>query len=364
MSRYQNAFLIISSLLSISCSQLYFGIKNPTNLSMPHPNLLHQEVESWEDAERTNGKRNEFEWWYFDSQLDDGSVIVAYFWKIHFLTDQYFIGFNYTDSIGENFFKIKYFSKKNIKISKDSCDVVMGNNYIKGNLKNYEIKLDPNDFSGIGMTVNLESTVKPYRPQDGIIKAGDDYFAWLSSVPNGKVTGHLKYNSKIKKINGNGYHDHNWGNTPLQKLFDGWTWFRGNVNDKTIIAASLDLRQNRGGYQVPILFIGDENRHILSKFGNDGLFIKKNNLIKASFIKNNEALFSDFDLLTTDGTSVLIHSNRLLKKHNLFKLMRVPFYIRWAFSLNGIDPHYIRYETEVSLNDSSGTGILEIMDLR
>ena len=331
---------------------------------MPHPNSLQKEVESWEDAERTSGKNNEFEWWYFDSQLDDGSIIGAYFWKIHFLADQYFIGFNYTDSIGNNFFKIKYFSKKDIKISKDSCNVVMGNNYIKGNLKNYEINLDPEDFSGIGLTVNLKSIVKPYRPQDGIIKAGDDYFAWLSSVPNGEVTGHLKYDSKTKNITGNGYHDHNWGNTPLQKLFDSWMWFRGNVNDKTIIASSLNLRQNRGGYQVPILFIGNQHKHILSKFGDDGLFIKKGNLIKSSYKKNNAALFSDFHLLTVDGTSLSIKGNTLLKKVNIFKLMNVQFYIRWAFSLNGIDPYYIRYETEVSLNDSIGTGILEIMDLR
>ena len=80
--------------------------------------------------------------------------------------------------------------------SSDSCDVVYGNNSFKGNLQNYTIKIDPDDFDGIGINLNLKSTLKPYRPQDGIIKAGDDYFAWLSAVPNGVVSGDLIVNGK------------------------------------------------------------------------------------------------------------------------------------------------------------------------
>ena len=51
------------------------------------------------------------------------------------------------------------------------------------------------------------------------LKAGSNYFAWLSAVPNGDLEGKLTFNNNTRQIDGSGYHDHNWGNTPLQKLF-------------------------------------------------------------------------------------------------------------------------------------------------
>ena len=44
------------------------------------PNILSDNIELWEDGLRT-AKRNQYEWWYMDAKLDDGSVIVAYFYS-------------------------------------------------------------------------------------------------------------------------------------------------------------------------------------------------------------------------------------------------------------------------------------------
>ena len=77
---------------------------------------------------------------------------------------------------------MKYFKKKNVKFSPDSCDVVFGENHFKGNLESYSIKINPDDFDGIGFDLKLVSKLKPYRPQDGIIKAGDDYFEFVKDV--------------------------------------------------------------------------------------------------------------------------------------------------------------------------------------
>ena len=179
--------IIASIYLTIlpSCTRLYFGPSNVQKFSTVQPDELGQVVSVWEDGLRTSGKKNEFEWWYFDAKLDNGAIIVAYFWKVHFLLDQYFIGFNYRDSDGKDFFKMKYFRPKDVSFSKDSCDVQFGRNHFRGNLNSYTIRIDPEDFDGVGFEVNLSSNLKPYRPQDGIIKAGDDYFAWLAAVPNG-----------------------------------------------------------------------------------------------------------------------------------------------------------------------------------
>ena len=82
------------------------------------------------------------------------------------------------------------------------CDVAFGENTFSGDLTQYSIKINPDDFDGFGFNINLESTIAPYRPQDGIINAGEDYFAWFAAVPNGNVSGDLTYDGKTIDIKG------------------------------------------------------------------------------------------------------------------------------------------------------------------
>src|SRR4051794_34019755 len=37
-------------------------------------------IESWEDGMRTDGTPGTYEWWYFDTHLDDGSKLVITFY--------------------------------------------------------------------------------------------------------------------------------------------------------------------------------------------------------------------------------------------------------------------------------------------
>jgi len=181
-------FIFLFIFLFISCKTFYTGSFDQPNLNLEQPEELSAIVSKWEDGNRTTGKSNEFEWWYFDTKLNNGALLVCYFYKVHFLQDKYFIGLNYNDN-EEDIFLLKYFNKNEVQFSSDSCDVIMGNNYIRGNLNQYEIKLDPKDFEGFGVELFLKSNLKPYRPKDGIIKAGNDFFAWLAAVPNGTTKG-------------------------------------------------------------------------------------------------------------------------------------------------------------------------------
>ena len=198
---------------------------------------------------------------------------------------------------------MKYFRTKDVSFSKDSCNVKYGKNIFRGDLNTYKIKIDPDDFDGVGFEVSLSSNIKPYRPQDGIIKAGDDYFAWLAAVPNGTVSGKLVVGEKTISISGSGYHDHNWGNTPLQYLFDGWVWFRGEIEDKTVVASVLYMADKRGGYDIPILYVADRNEVLVNKFGEDGGY-KRSDIIN-DFTKSNEP-HSPTDFITENGFQVKI----------------------------------------------------------
>ena len=362
---------------SLSCSRLYLGSFNQEYFDeVNQADILGETVSNWEDGARTDDSKNQFEWWYFDAELEDGSLVVAYFYKVHFLKDQYFIGMNYTSPENEYFFRLKYFKKNDVSFLKDSCRVIMKKNSFIGNLKKYNVTIDPNDFDNYGFNLDLKSQIKPYRPQDGIINAGDDYFAWLAAVPNGNVTGTVTVNGTEKKIKGTGYHDHNWGNTPLQKLFSSWTWFRGKAGPYTVILAEFNAVKNRGGFDIPILFVADENQVVVNKFGNRELLTMKNDLIKNYYPKKNEPQFSKFSIVSDNNISVKISGNEIIDNIEIFKRMNLPIplnifkpIINLAFKSSGIDPFYTRFSSTFTLkiddsNTYNGTGVMEIMDLQ
>ena len=381
-NRFINNFVFIPIALSMnlilqSCTRLYLGSDNQEifNESI-QPDELGDIVQLWEDGARTDDSKNQFEWWYFDAELDDGSLVVAYFYKVHFLKDQFFIGFNYTSPQKEDFFRLKYFKSNEVSFQSDSCLVKMNKNLFAGNLNKYRIALNPDDFDGFGFNLNLQSLVGPYRPQDGIIKAGDDYFAWLAAVPNGDVDGTITINGKEKKIKGSGYHDHNWGNTPLQKLFKSWTWFRGKAGPYTVILAELNAVESRGGFDIPILFVADENQVLVDKFGNKELLTMKNNLIEDYYPSKNEPQFSNFLISSHDNVSVKISGNQIIDNIEIFKRLSLPAplnlfkpAVNFAFRSSGIDPFYTRFASSFVLKIDEdiaidGTGVMEIMDLQ
>ena len=368
---------IICLLLLHSCSRIYLGSDSQEIFDeFIQPDQLGDTVQLWEDGARTDDSKNQFEWWYFDAELDDGSLVVAYFYKVHFLKDQYFIGFNYTSPEKEDFFRLKYFKKNEVSFQSDSCSVSMNQNSFSGNLESYNITIDPNDFDGFGFDLNLQSLVSPYRPQDGVIRAGSDYFAWLAAVPNGNVNGTIIVDGEEKKIKGSGYHDHNWGNTPLQKLFKSWTWFRGKAGPYTVILAELNATKSRGGFDIPILFVADENKVLVDKFGNRELLTMKNDLIKDYYPSKNEPQFSNFLISSNNNVTVNISGNEIIDNIEIFKRLSLPAplniikpAVNLAFKSSGIDPFYTRFASTFILKidentEIEGTGVMEIMDLQ
>ena len=361
--------VLISTFLVMSCARLYNGSFKQPNFPLTQPDELGPVVEKWEDGVRTSGNNNEFEWWYLDAKLEDGSLFVCYFYKVHFLRDRFFIGMNYSSEEFGEIFKLKYFKKDKVSFAADSCNVSMGENFFIGNLNEYKIALSPDDFDGFGVDIKLKSRLKPYRPQDGIIKAEDDFFAWLAAVPDGDVEMELNINGAKNKLKGDGYHDHNWGNTPLQRLFDGWVWFRGKTENHTIIAAELNTSNERGGYDIPILYVADnENGMIINRFGQDGLFTRYADRIEGLYNKKNEPYFSKFNLLTKDGDNVIISGKDVIDNSDLFKRMGLPWPIRIVMRQAKIDPYYTRFNSDLRYEFKgtveNGYGVLEVMDLK
>ncbi len=362
------SFLIILFILN-ACSALYLGIKDYDNFNPKiQSNELGSTVEIWEDGKRTNSNNGEYEWWYFDSKLEDGSVIVAYFWTFKAVKDFFYIGVNYNHPDGTNYKKIKFFKKKDIFIEKSECRLEYKDNLFSGDLKKYNIKISPSDFDGFGFDITLDSNIPSYRPQDGIISAGNDFFAWLAAVPNGDVSGTLTFNDTTREIRGDGYHDHNWGNIPLQKLFDDWVWFRGTVEDYTIIGFELNTTHKRGGHSIPGIFIADSSGLIYENFGQNGIFTTEENLITDIYKNNNETFFSKFKIMTRDQYYIEVDGYEYIENLALFDISNIPI-VPSLFKLSNIDPHYTRFKSKIKLelpngNRFEGDAVLEIMDLK
>ncbi len=200
--------------------------------------------EKWEDGARTTGERGTFEWWYFDGFLQDGSAIVVVFYTKDFALANGqanpTIAFNLSRPDGTAVGRRVSFPTSEATFATDSCNVQMGPNYFRGNLQNYVLHFEEPGFS---FTANLtRSSNNSWRPKTGHMVFGDTqeyYMGWMVAVPSGFVQAEIVTDGTVENLAGLGYHDHNWGNTRLQKLFNHWYWARATFGPYTVIASEM-----------------------------------------------------------------------------------------------------------------------------
>ncbi len=71
--------------------------------------------------------------------------------------------------------------------------------------------------------------------------------SWTVALPKAKVTGEIEYNGKKIKVQGTGYHDHNWNYTFLTALTYGKCWYWGKIRSKkyNIVWANVVKKDDR-----------------------------------------------------------------------------------------------------------------------
>lgn len=198
----------------------------------------------WEDGMRTSGEKGTYEWWYMDGHLDDGSTIAVIFYTkpLAEINKPLYpeVEIDYTAADGSQFNKIFKFPAEEFSASKEQCDVRIGKNYFRGNLKEYEIFFEDED-EGIKVHLKITRQTESWRPGNGFSYYGDTgkYVGWVIAVPQGKVEASYTINGKTVKTKGSVYHDHNWGNAPMQELINHWYWSRAEIGPYTAINAYL-----------------------------------------------------------------------------------------------------------------------------
>ncbi|MDR1250284.1 MAG: hypothetical protein LBK63_13410 [Treponema sp.] len=248
--------------------------------------LERGEIAPWEDGTRTNsGEKGTYEWWYFDSHLDDGTSLVIVFYTKSMMSPQTAPDPQVTfrlNTPGEVEYSGVYRPAKGetFSASKEFCDVRMGHCYSRGNLREYEIYYRDKTTEA---KVTLQSNVPPWRPETGYIFFGENderYFAWLPSVPEGQVTAEITRNGTTVRKSGTGYHDHNWGNINMRKVMHRWYWGRARAGDYRVITSYIWAEKKYGYNEFPIFMIAKENRILADdgaklRFIQEGQFIEK-----------------------------------------------------------------------------------------
>lgn len=218
--------------------------------------LKRGEIAQWEDGLRTSGKFGEYEWWYFDAKLEGGYSLVIIFYSQPVTAATFgfspCVSFSLTGNGYEMLEEVSV-KLKDCHFSRDRCDIKIGNNTFQGDLKNYMIHFE-NDR--VSCDVALEGLAESYRHHTGQIFFNEKkYFAWLPSVPEGKVSADITVDGKRLSLTGSGYHDHNWGNTGMFWLMHHWYWGRAKVGDYQVISSYITAKEEYGYQHFPIFVI-------------------------------------------------------------------------------------------------------------
>lgn len=203
-----------------------------------------QSPEPWEDGLRSSGKEGSFEWWYTDAEFDDGTkAVVIFYTKKMFDIDgpaNPTVSFQLTLPDGA-YYESVFSEGENsvIRASKECCDVAIGKNTIRFCNGNYEIHFEKDE---VVYDCLMKPKVSMWRPGIGTNYFGENQensFSWFVALPSAHTTATLQYKGETYELSGNGYHDHNWGDIPMQSILNHWYWCRGNIGDYTVISSDL-----------------------------------------------------------------------------------------------------------------------------
>ena len=225
---------------------------------------IGKDIEPWEDGLRTTGAKGEYEWWYYDAKMDDGSTLVITFFSNN-PTDSGGgfhpnVKIELTGADGSEVADRVYLEEKDCSFSKERCQVKMGGNLFEGDLHRYHIYVKTDKIEA---DIRLVGNVSPWRPTTGIQQYGDtDYFAWLPSVPEGVTEATVTADGKTQQYRGTGYHDHNWGNCSMMNLMHHWYWGRAKIGPYTVISCYITTTKKYGYHHFPVFMVADGEKLI------------------------------------------------------------------------------------------------------
>jgi hypothetical protein len=345
---------------------------------------LTETIQPWEDGLRTETNPGSFEWWYFDAHFNDQSTAVVTFATKPIMERngplKPCIALTITRPNGTKLSSFPFFPSKEFSASKDNCDVRIGQNWVRGNLHNYQLHIEidnppaefqdePTDAAHTSVDLIFTGLVPAWRPGTGKTYFGDldHYFAWLPSIPYGMVEGTLTYDGQTRLVNGTGYHDHNWGNVGLNDVMDHWYWGRAHISDYTLIYVEQVTAEKYGYVRMPVFMLAKGDQILTD----DGALLK---MRTASFIEHQggRAYPREVDFRwqnRSESIELCLRGSKLIESASL--LMTLPTWQQKLIRLFA-NPYYFRFNAELILSlhlggqhlTEHGPALFEIMILQ
>jgi hypothetical protein len=324
------------------------------------------EIAQFEDGQRIGTEKGRYEWWYFDAHLDDGATVVVVFYTKPNVSPNGPLAPRVTINItlpdGRIYDKLLDTTPEMFTASKSTCNVKIGANHFVGDLNRYHI---PATIEEISIDIELTGDVPAWRPKSGHLYFGTEgqekLFAWLPSVPHGPANVRYTIGGEEHRASGSGYHDHNWGDVPMQTLMHNWYWARGSVGPYTVIASYITATAAYG-YETQIVYM-------LAK---DGKIIADDDA-KVSFEADRIAIDSKTGKPVADITRYTYHDadTRYVVSFEREKTIlqaiftdRMPLLKRIVARLIGFDGAYHRFTGKVTIEKFEGSVSVERFDDR
>jgi predicted secreted hydrolase len=201
---------------------------------------LASTVQQWENGMRISPMLGTFEWWYLQGTFDDGShaefVFSAKPWMDNNGLLNPYLGLTITSPDGIQHRDIVRASTDQYQAARNTVNVTIGKNWVRGDLDT--IQLHAESPKGFGADLVFNRTAPPTR----FGGAGMWYFdpsltqfsAAFDPMPDATVKGNLTYDGQTVQVQGDGYHDRQWGNVNWNQVLDRWFWTTGHFGNYTI----------------------------------------------------------------------------------------------------------------------------------
>jgi hypothetical protein len=221
-----------------------------------HPEDLNEGIPESFDGAHPSTSKHAFEWWYFDGRFSDGSTFAG---TIQGKEPQIYMHINTPG--GEQLDVRVNHPRAQFKASTERCDVECAGSSVGGASPIYEVHM-----SGDGVEAHLrfESLLPGWARGDGSVVIGSyghpEVFGWCVPQPRARVAGTLTYGGVEHPVEGEGYHDHNWGDFNFTKYLNRWHWGRITTPELTMVFADVVTRSTCGRVHMPLLLIARGDR--------------------------------------------------------------------------------------------------------
>lgn len=170
-------------------------------------------------------KRTKFEWWYFHFISDISFNIIIHPTDMYGLNKSSYISVSILDKSGKGINFKQSFDLEKTTISSAELNIENDIFCIKKIGEEILITLT---LENLKAKMKIGEIVIPelFNENSAILmnETGKLSNNWLLVVPYSLFSGTLQYFDRNMKLNGQAYHDHNWGNWLIQECYNYWIW--------------------------------------------------------------------------------------------------------------------------------------------